>query len=134
MSTVSRKFDFNKSYEEIEIAGKTYQIEFNDEKILQYNKSFDKFYQESKKLNEIDATKLEQKEQEDLFIKMQGLTKSMVEEILGENTYDELYKLSGNSLMNMLEMVEYLSEVVGEKIERIKGDKKKKYLVNKKQK
>lgn len=132
--TVARKFDFNKSYEEIEIAGKTYQIEFNDEKMIQYNKSFDKFYKESKRLSAIDASKLDPEKQEELFREMQGLTKSIVEELLGKDTYDPLYETAGNSLINIIEMVEYLSEIVGEKSEKIREDKKKKYIVNKKKK
>lgn len=132
--TVARKFDFNKSYEEIEISGENYRIEFNDEKMTQYTKSFDKFYTETKAINEIDTSELTPNEQIDTFKKMQEITKGIVEELLGEGSYSRLYEASGKSLMNIIEMVEYLSDIVGEKSEKLRADKKKKYLVNKKQK
>lgn len=129
---VPRSFDFNKSYEEVTISGNDYRIEFNDAKMIEYNKTFDKFYVESKEMKEIDTEKLSIKEQEDLFIQMQALTKKTVETLLGEGSYDVLYEASGHSLMNMIEMIEYLSDVIGEKMERIQSDRKRKYTVKKK--
>lgn len=129
-----KAFQFKKSYEEVEIAGETFQIEFTDDKVLQYNKSFDKFYQETKKLNKIDVSASNVEEQHELFGKMQDLVKRVTEELLGKGSYTKLYAASGSSLINMIEMVEYLSEVVGEKTERIREDRKNKYLINKKKK
>lgn len=131
-SMAIRKFEFNKTYEEVEVAGEVFRIEFNDEKIQQYNRGFDKYYVESKKIKEKDLKKMNSEDKEKMFKQMQDLTKDMVEEILGEGTYESLYKASGNSLMNMIELVEYLSEIIGEVSERIRESKKKKYLANKK--
>lgn len=127
-----KAFQFKKTYEEVELADNVYRIEFTDDKVLQYNKSFDKFHKESKKLNQIDVTKITVDEQQELFGKMQDLVKKVTEELLGKGSYDTLYEASGNSLMNMIDMVVYLSEVVGEKTEAIREDRKNKYLIKKK--
>src|SRR5690625_3867955 len=97
--SVARKFEFKKSYEEVEIAGNTYKIEFTDEKLIQYNKNFDEFHVESKRISEVDTTKMNSKEKEDLFKEIQDITKKVVEELLGKGTYKELYEASGKSLM-----------------------------------
>ncbi len=126
-----KAFEFKKSYEEVDLAGNVYRIEFTDEKVLQYNKSFDKFYRESKKLSKIDIKNSSVEEQHDLFYNMQKLVKKVTEQLLGEGTYDTLYEASGNSLMNMIDMVEYLSEIVEEKARHIQEDRKNKYLIKK---
>lgn len=128
--TVARKaFEFTKSYEEVELAGKTYKIEFNDEKVLQYNKNFDKFQKESQRIHKIDAAEMPVKEQQGLFFEMQKLVEGLVKELLGEDAYGELYAASGNSLIGMMDVVVYLSDVVGERMEHIQSDRKNKYLV-----
>lgn len=126
-----RKFDFNKSYEEFAIAGKDYKMEFNDEKMIEYNKSFDKYYTESKKINEMDTTNFTAKENEKVFKVMQDLTFEIIDTLLFKDASKELYEASGRSLYNLIEMVEFLSEIVGEKMEKIRNDKKKKYIVKK---
>ena len=127
-----RKFEFNKSYEEFTIADKDYKMEFNDEKMVEYNKAFDKFYVESKRINEIDTKDITPKKNEEVFKEMKELTKGVINTLLYEGVYEELYEASGRSLINLIEMVEFLSEIVGEKMERIRNDKKKKYIVKKK--
>ena len=126
-----KKFDFNKSYEEIEIAGEEYRIEFNDEKLLEYSKAFDKFYQETQDINKIDTSDMDVEEQEESFKEIQKTIKTMIDVILGVGAYDTLYEQSGQSIMNMISMIEFLSDVVGDKMEQIQGDRKKKYIKKK---
>ena len=131
--TVARKaFEFTKSYETVDIAGKEYKIEFNDEKVLQYTKSFDKFHTETQKIDSVDVKSLTVAKQEELFYTMQGLVKSITEELLGEGTYAELYELSGKSVIGMIDVVMYLSEVVGDRMTQIRDEKKSKYTAKKK--
>lgn len=127
-----KAFEFKKSYEEIEIAGNVYQVDFSDEKIAQYQKSFEHFYKESKRIKAIDVKSLPAEKQEALFTEMQDLVKNVVEELLGNGTYADLYKASGNSLINMLELMQYLGEVIQEKTQQINEGRKKKYIVGKK--
>lgn len=127
-----KAFEFKKSYEEVDLAGNTYRIEFTDEKILEYNKSFDEFYKESKELGKLDIKNSTVEQQHELFYDMQKLVKNITDQLLGEGAYEALYEASGNSLMNMIDMVEYLSEVVEEKSRHIREDRKNKYLAKKK--
>lgn len=127
-----RKFDFSKSFEEVEINGSIYKVGFNDSDVLRYTTEFDRFYVKSKEINNKDSVNMTVDEQKEMFAEMQELTKTVVEEILGKGTYKKLYEQSGESLMNILEMVEYLSDVVGDRVKQIKMDKKKKYVVDKK--
>ena len=130
MSNV-KKFEFKKSHEDLEIAGKEYRLEFNDAKLIEYNKSFDEFYQESKRLNQIDETKLTTNEQLDLFEDMKKMVKDILEILLGEGSFEELYEASDRSLINMMDVIMYLSEVVEEKMQNIRDKKKEKYLPKK---
>lgn len=128
-----KRFDFNKTYEEVDIAGEVYKIEFTDGKLEEYWKKIDFFRQESVRLHKIDTTKLSPDEQLEIFKEMQDVTKDIIESFIGENTYDPLYEKSGNSLMNMLELATYLADIVNDKTNKMQADRKKKY-VNKKNK
>lgn len=127
-----KAFEFKKSFEEVEIAGNIYQVDFSDEKIGQYHKSFEHFYKESQRIKAIDTKELPSEKQRDLFGEMQDLVKNVVEELLGKGTYADLYEASGHSLINMLELVTYLGEAINEKTQKINEDRKKKYIINKK--
>lgn len=129
-----KAFEFKKSFEEIDIAGNTYQVDFSDEKIATYHKSFEHFYKESQRIKAIDTKDMAPEKQRELFEEMQDLVKSVVEELLGKGTYADLYKASGNSLINILELVTYLGEIIEEKTKDINQVNKKKYIVNKKSK
>lgn len=129
-----KAFEFKKSFEEVEIAGNVYQVDFSDEKIAQYHKSFEHFHKESQRIKAIKAEDLPAEEQRGLFGEMQDLVKNVVEELLGKGSYAELYAASGNSIINMLELVTYLGEVINEKTQKINEGRKKKYIVNKKRK
>lgn len=132
--TTRKAFQFKKTYEEVEIAGETYQVDFSDESVNRYNKSFIEFYEETKRINAVDVSKLSVEKQSEMFGEMQELVKGVVNELLGRGSYETLYDASGKSLMNMIEMIEYLSEVVGDKTQKIREGRKKKYLVNKQKK
>lgn len=123
-----KRFEFKKSYEEVELAGKTYKIEFNDEKLLEYNKAFDNFYQEIQDINKIDTSDMDAEEQEEIFKDMQKIIKSITDVILDVGSYDTLYEQSGQSIMNMISMIEFLSDVVGERMEQTREEKKQKYV------
>lgn len=127
-----KAFSFKKSYEEVELAGKVFKIEFTDDDLLRYQKKFDHFYVEAKRLNEIDTSGMDVAEQEETFNEMIALTKSLVEELLGKGSFEFLYEASGKSMFNMLDAIEYLSEIVGDKLERTQRERKEKYLVKKK--
>lgn len=126
-----KKFEFKKSYEEVELAGKIYKIEFNDERLLVYMKAFDKFYTKSNELHEIEAEKLDIKKQEEVLSEMAEMIKEILDLLLGKGAYDELYKKSGQSVINMVDVVLFVGDVVGERMEQSREEKKQQYVKKK---
>lgn len=126
-----KKFEFKKSYEEVELAGEVYKIELNDERLLVYMKAFDKFYTESNELHEIETEKLDIKAQEEVLNEMAEMIEEILDLLIGEGAYDELYKKSGQSVINMVDVVLFVGDVVGERMEQSREEKKQQYVKKK---
>lgn len=121
-----KKFEFGKIYEEVEIAGTVYQIDCSsDEKVLQYQESFNKLHLEAK---EIEAKANEGSPDKELLEKQLKLFKGIVEEILGVDTFEDLYEKAGKSLINFVPVITFLSEVVGGKLEGLREANKRNYI------
>ncbi len=120
-----RKFEFKKSYEEIEIAGDIYRLDMSDEKIKEYQKEFFSFYEKSKKIEKQDLSKLDEHEQ--FYKEVRAIVESLLNTLLGENSFSKLYEKSGKSLFNLIELVVYLADIVEEKSEHIRKKKREYY-------
>jgi hypothetical protein len=105
-----RKFEFGKAYEEIEINGKQYRVDFSDDKLKTYQDMFYKFYQE--------AQEIEQRQN----------MKTVTETMLGEGTFDELFELAGRSTWNYMKLIEFLAETIEQRFNEIKEERRKKYV------
>lgn len=127
-----RKFEFKKSYEEIDIAGEVYRVDLSDEKVKMYQKAFKSFYEEGQKISEVDIEKLSDGEQEELLSKQLETMKLVTETVLGKGTFEKLYELSGRSTVNYMDLLLFVSEVMQEKAENLKEDARKKYVKKKK--
>lgn len=128
-----RKFTFDKSYEEIDLEGKIYKIDMSDKAIKEYQIAINKYHKEAQKLESVEISKLDFEEQKKVFIQALELQKKFIETILGEGTFDELYEKSGQSSSNMIDLVVFLGEVVGERVKKLKEKQLNRYLKNKKQ-
>lgn len=128
-----RTFEFGKSYEEVDIAGKTYQIDMSDKAIKEYQIAINKYHKEAQKLESVEISKLDFEEQKVKFNEAMQLQKNFIETILGKGTFDELYEKSGQSSSNMIDLVVFLGEVVGERVQKLKEKQLNRYLKNKKQ-
>ena len=128
-----RKFTFDKSYEEIDLEGKIYKIDMSDEAIKNYQLAMHKYHKEAQKLEKVDVSKLDFEEQKKTFNQALELQKKFIETILGKGTFDELYEKSGQSSSNMIDLVVFLGEVVGERVKKLKEKQLNRYLKNKKQ-
>jgi len=124
---MTRKFEFQTKTEDIEIAGKTYTLDFSDEKVMEYNREFEQFFLKTQDLQKKDVKDLSAKEQNEMFLEMRKLVKDFVDLMLGDGEFERLYKESGNSLLNMVDMVYFLAEPIKEKAESIRADQLKKY-------
>jgi hypothetical protein len=123
-----RKFEFGKAYEEIEINGKQYRVDFSDDKLKQYQDMFYKFYQEAQEIEQADIEKMTQEEQTALLDKQRQNMKTVTETMLGEGTFDELFELAGRSTWNYMKLIEFLAETIEERFNEIKEERRKKYV------
>ncbi|MGG3958424.1 hypothetical protein ABEV20_04050 [Bhargavaea massiliensis] len=123
-----RKFEFGKAYEEIEINGKTYRVDFSDDKLKQYQDMFYKFYQEAQEIEQADIEKMTPEEQNALLEKQHQNMKMVTETMLGEGTFDELFELAGRSTWNYMRLIEFLAETIEQRFNEIKEERRKKYV------
>jgi hypothetical protein len=123
-----RKFEFGKAYEEIEINGKQYRVDFSDDKLKQYQDMFYKFYQEAQEIEQADIEKMTQEEQTALLDKQRQNMKTVTETMLGEGTFDELFELAGRSTWNYMRLIEFLAETIEQRFNEIKEERRKKYV------
>jgi hypothetical protein len=123
-----RKFEFGKAYEEIEINGKQYRVDFSDDKLKQYQDMFYKFYQEAQEIEQADIEKMTQEEQTALLDKQRQNMKTVTETMLGEGTFDELFELAGRSTWNYMRLIEFLTEIIEQRFNEIKEERRKKYV------
>jgi len=123
-----RKFEFGKAYEEIEINGKQYRVDFSDDKLKQYQDMFYKFYQEAQEIEQADIEKMKSEEQKALLDKQRQNMKTVTEKMLGEGTFEELFELAGRSTWNYMKLIEFLAEIIEERFSEIKEERRNKYV------
>jgi hypothetical protein len=123
-----RKFEFKKTYEEIEIAGKVYKIEFNDDKLREYQEKFFSFQTDAEEYLKVDETKLTKEELWEHFEKGKQVARNVIDTLLGEGSFDELYEKSGRSIANMYDLIWYLAEIVQERNARNREEKRQQYV------
>jgi|HigsolmetaAR203D_1030402.scaffolds.fasta_scaffold47345_2 hypothetical protein len=126
-----RKFEFDKSYEEIEVGGEVYRVDMSDEKIKQYQKTFAEFYKEAQQISEADFEKMPIEEQTDLLEKQKKTMKKLTETLLGEGTFDKLYEQAGRSTANFVKFLMFIGDIYEEKTDSLKSDARKKYVKKK---
>ncbi|PFD62323.1 hypothetical protein [Bacillus thuringiensis] len=123
-----KKFEFKKTYEEVEIAGKVFRIDLNDDKVFEYQESFNKYGKEMQEDSGADIESFGKEEQKEFFDKQLQRIKEVIEIMLGKDSFEDIYEASGRSIINLAELVTYLSNLIGEKTVNIRDEKKKKYV------
>lgn len=126
------KFEFEKTYKEVDVAGKLYKIEFNDDAIAKYQKELKTFDKDSKELAALitDYEKATDEEIDAVMNKQKEMTKHVVETFLGEGTFEELYEKAGKSVTNLMGLVNYLSDLYVEEAKGKTEQAQAKYLQN----
>ncbi|HDR8493706.1 TPA: hypothetical protein QC448_004802 [Bacillus cereus] len=126
------KFEFEKTYKEVDVAGKLYKIEFNDDAIAKYQKELKTFDKDSKELATLitDYEKATDEEIDAVMNKQKEMTKHVVETFLGEGTFEELYEKAGKSVTNLMGLVNYLSDLYVEEAKGKTEQAQAKYLQN----
>ncbi|PFA22337.1 hypothetical protein CN384_25775 [Bacillus thuringiensis] len=123
-----KKFEFKKTYEEVEIAEKVFRIDLNDDKVFEYQESFNKYGKEMQEDSSSDIESFGKEEQKEFFDKQLQRIKEVIEIMLGKDSFEHIYEASGRSIINLAELVTYLSNLIGEKTVNIRDEKKKKYV------
>jgi hypothetical protein len=130
-----RTFEFKKSYEEVEINSKVYKLDMSDDKIQEYQRLFIEFYKRTQEIEkEFPGDEFTVEQQQEFMNKSTELLKETVDALLGEGSFDVLYVESGKSLMNVTDLLVFITDVVKDRIETTKEDKASKYLKKKKAK
>ncbi|MFA2606307.1 hypothetical protein ABR763_26405 [Bacillus cereus] len=126
------KFDFEKTYKEVDVAGKLFKVEFNDDALNKYQKALKQFKRGTDELQSMipDFEAASDKEIDALTEKQKDLTKQVVETFLGEGTFEELYEIAGRAVANLLSLVHYLNDIYVEESMKTAEKSQSKYLAN----
>lgn len=126
------KFEFEKTYKEVDVAGKLFKIEFNDDALNKYQKALKQFKRGTAELQSMipDFEAASDKEIDAVTEKQKDLTKQVVETFLGEGTFEELYEIAGRAVANLLSLVHYLNDIYVEESMKTAEKSQSKYLAN----
>lgn len=126
------KFEFEKTYKEIDVAGTVYQVEFNDEAITKYQKAFKRFDKEIKVVTDSisDYEFATDESIEEVAKKQKEVVKDIVETFLGDGSFDSLYEKAGKSSTNLMGLVHYLNGLYAEEEKKKADETRNKYLNN----
>ncbi|PFD98922.1 hypothetical protein CN288_20330 [Bacillus sp. AFS023182] len=126
------KFEFEKTYKEVDIAGEIHRVEFNDEALSKHQKAIKRFDKGIKEVTESvkDYEKATDEAIEATAQKQKEVTKDIVETFLGEGTFEKLYEKAGKSVMNLMELVHYLISIYAEENAKKTEKAREKYLTN----
>lgn len=123
-----KKFTFGKVVEPVEIGDKKYEVDFSDAAVEKREEVLIKWQQEYAEFVGVDIEKLDINDQRLKLSNLRESMRSYVEVILGENTFDELYEMSGKSTVNLLELVNFLTEFIAEKSNKTADAVRSKYV------
>lgn len=118
-NTPQFRFDFEKTYKEIDVAGKLYRVAFDDDSMLRYQVEFKayetKVAEAQQKTVDIQNASIEKlKEMNEV---QKELMKDAIEMFLGADTFEELYEKAGRSCYNLVALLEYMMNLVTEELE-----------------
>lgn len=123
-----RKFEFNKAYEEIEIAGEVYKVSLKDEDRKKYSQQLQKFYNTVNKIISTDEKKITFEDSIQLEGEMKKTTLETLDVLFGEGASEKLYEASSEQYEELLPIVFDVAEIINERREEKFG----KYLKKKK--
>ncbi|MCU5020513.1 hypothetical protein OCD65_27935 [Bacillus paranthracis] len=126
------QFNFEKTYKEIDVAGKLYKVAFDDDSMLRYQVSFKDYEAKVQEAQQIapDYEKASIDEIKAVAEKQKELMKDAIEIFLGDDTFNELYEKAGRSSINLIGLIDYMMNLVKEELESRTGEVNSKYLAN----
>ncbi|PGL47740.1 hypothetical protein [Bacillus thuringiensis] len=126
------QFNFEKTYKEVDVAGKLFKVEFNDDALNRYQKSLKRFKASTEELQNAaaDYEKATDSEIDALSERQKEITKDVVDTFLGNGAFEELYDIAGRSVANLLSLVHYLNDLYAEETLKKTNESQSKYLAN----
>lgn len=125
------RFEFEKTYEEIEVAGRVYKLHLDDESLRDHQNTLLEFYDDTKKMQMIDAETATPEEQDKALDEAKEMLRKFFDQLFGKGSFDQLYLDSGKSLINMVNLGEAVGDVINDKVEEMRDKQKSKYIKNK---
>ncbi|HDX9563601.1 hypothetical protein P4195_29470 [Bacillus thuringiensis] len=128
------RFDFEKTYKEIDVAGKVYKVAFDDDAMLKYQIASKEYEAKVQEVQDLvpDIEKASIEELKLLNEKQKELFKETIELFLGDDTFEELYEKAGRSVIQLTGLLDYLTGLVEEELKSQSASVQDKYLQNKK--
>jgi hypothetical protein len=123
-----KSFDFKKSYEELKIDGEIYKIDLSDDKVKEYQRAFVDFQVKSQELQIASDKAITPELKEEFMDKSKALVGETIDLLLGGQSFNKLYESSGRSLINMIDLVLFLTEIIQSKTEELKSSTLEKYI------
>ncbi|MBO1515606.1 hypothetical protein [Metabacillus bambusae] len=121
-----RKFEFKKSYEEVEIAGEVYKVSLKDEDRKSYQEQLSKFYDLVSKVNAVDESiSIESSMQ--LEVEAREITLETLDVLFGQGSGVKLYIASEEQAEELMPIVFSVAEIINER----RQEKFGKYMKNK---
>ncbi|MED3586531.1 hypothetical protein P4528_24405 [Bacillus thuringiensis] len=126
------QFNFEKTYKEVDVAGKLFKVEFNDDALNRYQKSLKRFKASTEELQNAATAyeKATDAEIDTLSERQKEITKDVVDTFLGNGAFEELYDIAGRSVANLLSLVHYLNDLYAEETLKKTNESQSKYLAN----
>lgn len=125
------KFEFKKTYKEIDINGDIYRVNFDDEAMGRYMDVATDARDEFKALESFDVENASKEELHAHRDKQKDAVKRVIEAFLGEESFDGLYELAGRSVLNLMSLVSHLIDMYEQEQGAAFEDKKAKYIKKK---
>jgi hypothetical protein len=126
------KFEFKKTFKEIDINGEIYRVSFDDEAMDRYMDVATDARDEFKALDQFDVENASKEELHGHRDKQKEAVKKVIEAFLGEESFDGLYEMAGRSVLNLMSLVSYLIDLYEQEQSEALDVKKDKYLKKKK--
>ncbi|USK43533.1 hypothetical protein [Cytobacillus oceanisediminis] len=124
-----RKFDFKKSYEEIEIAGEFYKVSLKDEDRKKYSEQLKKFYDLVNKVNVVDPDEIAIDAALKLEEEFKEITLETLDVLFGDQSGQELYAASDEQTEELIPIVFAVAEIINERRQEKLGKYTKKKKV-----
>lgn len=125
------KIQVQQAFEEVSIGEKEYRIDLSDKKLESYAEFFKKYQKEAEELAKIEIEKADEEQQAEYKEQSRQLIKGMVDFLLNEGAFDEVYEVAGRSTLVMFDIINQLMEVVNKRQNGL-NEKAKEYYTKKK--